>query len=95
MQKRINYSYGVMARANKALLAPVGLAWADSRREHPSLELYADETHPNQTGTYLAASVFYSVFFRESPVGLPHPDSLDESTALILQKTADTYSNIF
>ena len=65
MQKRINYSYGVMARANKALLAPVGLAWADSRREHPSLELYADETHPNQTGTYLAASVFYSVFFRD------------------------------
>jgi hypothetical protein len=95
MQKRLNYSYGVMARANKALLAPVGLAWADSRREHPSLELYADETHPNQTGTYLAACVFYSVFFRESPAGLPAPASLDEETALTLQKTAGTYSNIF
>ena len=89
MQQRINHSYLAMARNNSASIAPVGQAWAAVRTQQPSLELYADEAHPNQTGTYLAACVFYGVFFQDSPVGLPCPLSLNKQNALALQKAAE------
>lgn len=88
MQKRIDRSYSTMAGDNNALLAPVGQAWSEVRTNRSSIDLYADETHPNLTGTYLAACVFYDVFFKKSPVGLWHPPEIDDETALYLQTTA-------
>jgi hypothetical protein len=81
MQKRIGQGYELLAKANKGSVAPVGRAWAKVRKEHPEIDLYADDSHPNPTGTYLAACVFFSVFFNESPVGLPHPSSIEDQTA--------------
>ncbi len=89
MQRRINKSYFTMAMDNNAMTAPVGAAWAIVRDERPDIGLYADETHPNPTGTYLAACVFYHVIFGQSAVGLSHPSSLDDDTAAYLQETAD------
>ena len=43
-----------MARDNQALVAPVGEAWWIVREERPDIALYADNTHPNPTGTYLS-----------------------------------------
>ncbi|MDD5218689.1 MAG: SGNH/GDSL hydrolase family protein [Candidatus Omnitrophica bacterium] len=93
MQRRINQSYVAMAKQNRGLLAPVGQVWALVRRNKPSLELYSDDTHPNLTGTYLAACVFYAVLFNDSPLGLPHPQPVDNDTAFYLQKiTAEVLS---
>lgn len=89
MQRRINESYFTMARDNFAMTAPVGVAWANVRQEHPDINLYNDETHPNPAGTYLAACVFYGVLFNDSAVGLSHPPSVDDMTAAYLQKAAD------
>lgn len=89
MQKRIDNSYSTMARDNNALLAPVGQAWNEVRTYRSSINLYADETHPNLTGTYLAACVFYNVIFKKSPVGLWHPSEIDDDTASYLQSAAE------
>ncbi|MBF0502064.1 MAG: DUF4886 domain-containing protein [Candidatus Riflebacteria bacterium] len=89
MQKRLITSYTRMAQQNRGILAPVGLAWKKVRSEKPALNLYQDETHPDITGTYLAACVFYAVLFKDSPVGLSHPGQIDDNTAEYLQKTAD------
>ena len=88
-QKRIDESYSEMASDNRALIAPVGKAWAMFRKMNPSIELYADNTHPNVAGSYLAACVFFSTFFNESAIGLPHPQPLDDQTALYLQQISD------
>jgi hypothetical protein len=51
-------------------VAPVGLAWARVRRERPELSLYSrDGSHPNATGSYLAACVFYVQLTGNSPLG--------------------------
>ena len=88
-QRRINASYLTMARDNKALVAPVGEAWRIVREERPDIALYADNTHPNPTGTYLAACVFYATLFRRPCTGAAVPRRVDKSIAAYLQKIAD------
>ena len=89
MQSRINESYATMAMGNNALVAPVGLVWKKVREQYPSIDLYADETHPNLAGTYLAACVFYTVFFNDTSTGLSHPSAIDGQTASAIQNVTD------
>jgi hypothetical protein len=89
MQDNLNSSYFHMARQNQSLLAPVGIAWQSVRSERPRIELYNDDTHPNTTGSYLAACVFYSLLFNDSPKGLPHPREIRNDIALYLQGMAE------
>ena len=88
MQRRINASYTVMAQHNSALLAPVGVAWANVRARNKSLELYADEKHPNLLGTYLAACVITDVILKDNPGELSNPPQIDRGTAIYLQRMA-------
>lgn len=89
MQRRINRSYLKMARDNQALVAPVGEAWRIVRKERPDIALYADNTHPNPTGTYLAACVFYATLFQSPCIGAAVPRQVNQPIAEFLQKTAD------
>lgn len=94
MQNRINQGYLTMATENNALIAPVGLVWKKVRERYPSIDLYADEIHPNLTGAYLAACVFYSVFFNDTSAGLAHPSVIDSQTALAIQNITDEVSKL-
>ena len=89
MQTKLNQSYSDMAKANKAALAPVGELWADVRADRPALDLYADDTHPNLTGSYLVALVIYTTIFKQRPLGLSHPPEIDNYTAAYLQEMVD------
>lgn len=86
MQERINAGYKRMAEQNQGLLVPVGEIWKNVRAERPDINLYKDDTHPNVTGTYLAACAFYAVLFKDSPVGLSYPEQIDDPIADYLQK---------
>jgi len=95
MQLQIDQGY--MTIANE-LVAPVGYAWLTTLLQNPQLGLWqADGSHPTELGTYLAACVFYSVIFRQSPENnsyhthLPaftahYFQSLEANTVLILQR---------
>jgi hypothetical protein len=96
-QRALNRAYFKIAEALKALVAPVGPAWARVRRERPKLKLFAnDGSHPTPAGTYLAACVFFAVLTGRSPVGLPAKVvrrnrtlvELELAVAQYLQKTA-------
>lgn len=53
-------------------VAPVGIAWKIALAADPPFVLHSqDKSHPNPTGTYLAACVFYATLLDASPVGLP------------------------
>jgi hypothetical protein len=89
MQNQINYGYTYIAQELHAMAAPVGLAWSIAVKEHPELSLWQDDgSHPTETGTYLAACVFYAVIFHESPEELSYRADLPKETTKILQTIA-------
>lgn len=67
-------TYRVLADAIGAEIVPVGLAWMAMREESPGSALYMEDgSHPTPVGTYVAASVFYSVLYGKPSAGLiPH-----------------------
>lgn len=88
-QPAITSAYTDLSAATCGTLVPVGDAWAAYRTAHPDEKFYNDNRHPSPAGTYLAACVFYSVIYGESPVGLPaHPATLDAAQARRIQETA-------
>lgn len=89
MQKRVNRCYIEMGKNNRALIAPVGEVWRMVREEKPNLNLYSDNVHPNVTGTYLAACVFYATFFGETPVGSSISSGIDRASAQYIQQVVD------
>ncbi len=71
-QGRLTYAYMSAARAGRAVVAPVGLAWSLVRRTSPAIELFAsDGSHPSPAGTYLAACTLFAAIFDRDPKGLP------------------------
>ena len=71
-QTVISQAYAGLSKQLNARLAPVGDAWQIALRSDPKLVLHdADHKHPNATGTYLAACVFYATLYGQCPEGLP------------------------
>jgi len=91
-QAEITKEYQKEARAIGAILAPVGDAWENAINGKPRIVLHASDTHhANPSGSYLAACVFYSLFFNKSPEGLPRNivDPADSSKVLATLVPAD------
>lgn len=89
MQLQIDEGYVRIAQELNAPLAPVGFAWYKYWRQNPQMNLWQnDGTHPNESGTYLAACVFYAALYRQSPEGLSYRGNLSADEAKILQKIA-------
>lgn len=91
MQQNLRQGIVDLAFDTDTWVAPVGVAWARVRNDHPSIDLYqADGSHPSVEGTYLAACVFYCSLLRGTCVGAPYTASLPTSTAAILQQVASS-----
>lgn len=76
-----------------ALVIPVGLAFEEAFRRKPDMQLHKDYdgSHPNLSGTYLAACVVYASLYGKSPVGNTYDyyGNVDKETAAFLQKVAE------
>jgi len=65
MQKRLTSGYRTAAsKAGNAYVVPVGSIWAESRKLAGGL-YSIDGSHPNATGNYLGACVFYTAIFNK------------------------------
>ena len=89
-QHAITEAYTTIAREIGAVLVPVGPVWHRFRTAHAEPALYdRDMSHPSAAGSYLAACVFFTVLFRQSPVGLPVlVPNLTDAAARVLQSAA-------
>jgi hypothetical protein len=86
MQTQINNGYLGIAQELNVAEAPVGFAWLAASRMNPQPSLWQEDgSHPTEQGTYLAACVFYSVIFRQSPEGLSFRANLTKEAAQALQ----------
>jgi hypothetical protein len=89
MQFQIDIGYIGISQELGAPVAPVGYAWLLAVGQNPRLDLWqADGSHPSETGTYLAACVFYATIYRQSPAGLSYTAGLPQDTVLFLQQMA-------
>jgi len=89
-QTTISEAYTAIAKEVGATVVPVGLAWQNFLRRHTLPVLHdKDGSHPTPAGSYLAACVFFSAMFRESPVGIEaDPCGLDSTDRAGLQRAA-------
>ncbi len=97
MTAQLSKAYSSIGDEVGALVAPVGLAFAQAREVMPELALLTDDgRHPSMAGTYLAACVFYATLMRRSPQGLAYDAGLAPEVAAGLQhlawQTTNTYA---
>ena len=91
MQGALMSGYMTIADELSAAVAPVGSAWQEVLQLDTGIELWqSDGSHPTESGTYLAACVFYAAIFQESPQGLSYTAGIPEETAQTLQSVATT-----
>ncbi len=86
MQARLRLWYGNVAKANDALVAPVGDAWERNYQSKQPYRLHvADNSHPDFKGTYLAALVMYKTIYQPKDVAVAYRGKLSEVDAKALQ----------
>lgn len=86
MQARLRLWYGNVAKANEAVVAPVGDAWERNYQSKQPFRLHvADNSHPDFNGTYLAALVMYKTIYQPKDVAVAYRGKLSEADAKTLQ----------
>ena len=89
MTGQLATEYLQAGRQNNALVVPAGLAFAESIRRRPELNLYvADKRHPSLAGTYLGACTVLASVYRQNPIGNPYTAGLPADVAAHLQQVA-------
>ena len=91
MHRKISASYEKAAKANKALLAPVGKAFAIIHGEDKELfrSLYkGDGSHPSSKGGYLVACLFHGLLSGNSPLTIRWNAKFTTKTASDLRNAA-------
>jgi len=90
MQDSLESAYTNIADSINAYVSPVGIAWKKVIEDTNIVLHSSDNSHPNFAGSYLAACVFHSIFWNESPVGITYKGSLSQQLATYLQQVADS-----
>lgn len=90
MQDTLTAAYCENAYATNSYVAPVGEAWRAALAADPNLVLHSnDNSHPSYDGSYLAACIFYSVFWNKSSIGIYHDKQINDTKAELLQTISD------
>ena len=88
MQERIFTTYTDMAFENGGVIAPVGVAWKNIRKEHPEIELYIEDNfHPSLAGSYLAANTIFATLAGGDFLPI-YIEGLDDDQRRILHEAA-------
>jgi len=84
MQELLNNAFFKIAQELNIDIAPVGIASRNALDEKSDFVFHLpDKIHPNLTGAYLTACVFYSVFYKKSPGGLPNQITVNGSVKVL------------
>ena len=91
--ERLDALYTSLGKEIGATVIPVGLAFAEARRQRPDIALQQDydHSHPTLAGTYLASAVTYATLYGGNPVGLAYDyyGRLPADQTAFLQKVAE------
>lgn len=90
MQDSLTAAYTRLAQASNAQLAPVGEAWRWHLDRGGFGLHHPDQSHPNFSGSYLAACVFHNMIWGLPSSGNAYTGSLSATQAQALQQAADS-----
>lgn len=85
----INASYDLVAERNGLLKSENGNKFYKVLIEHPEIELYDDDIHPNENGSFLNACIFYQLFTGKKASGLSYIGNIEPKTARLLKRIAE------
>jgi len=89
MAIKLAAAYEAIAEETGYHLSPVGSAFLDVYKNHPSINLYSsDNSHPSAAGSYLAALCHYAALYGTSPIGVEYKHTFTDKVAEILQTAA-------
>lgn len=86
--KLINESYKLIASKNHLIESNNGEKYFEVRTKYPEIELYEDESHPNENGAFLNACIFYQMLTDKKASDLIYTGDIDAKTAKKLKKIA-------
>lgn len=93
MQREVSLAYKRLAEETGSICFPAGLLFAGARTLRPDLDLFFDDKHPSELGTYMLGLAFTRFFTEEPSTGLPERittvDRNDEKLYLIFTHTSD------
>jgi hypothetical protein len=89
MTQQLSDEYVKAGKANRALVVPAGIAFAESIKRRADLKLHMpDKRHPTLAGTYLASAVVLASVFKTNPVGSTYTAGLPADVVAHLQQVA-------
>lgn len=87
--KLINESYDLVAEKNNLLKSDNGTKFYEVLTNHPEIELYEDDIHPNKYGAFLNACIFYKVLTDKKASKLKYNGKIEPKTAELLKQIAE------
>jgi hypothetical protein len=93
MQEPVARAYRKLATETQSICFPAGLLFAAARQLRPELNLFFDDKHPSELGTYMLGLAFCRFFTGQKVSGLPERvttiDRNDEKLYLIFTHKKD------
>ena len=90
MQDSLESAYWGITNELNAQIAPVGIAWKKAITINDIILHATDDSHPNYSGAYLSACVFYSMIWDENSFENSFIGNLEQEIAHLLQSNADS-----
>src|SRR6056297_239288 len=72
MQDPVAKAYRKLAEETQSVCFPAGMLFANARQLRPDLDLFFDDKHPSELGTYMLGLAFTRFFTGKEASGLPH-----------------------
>ncbi len=85
----INESYNLVAEENDLIKSNNGTKYFEVRTKFPEIELYEDESHPNENGAFLNACIFYQMLTDKKASDLIYNGEIEPKTAEKLKKIVE------
>ncbi|MBL0315802.1 MAG: hypothetical protein IPP69_08490 [Flavobacteriales bacterium] len=89
MQDSLTASYLSLSQIIQAKVAPCGEAWRDVMAQTNEVLHSGDASHPNYSGSYIAACTMYATFWKEGSEGTSFVGTIDPTLATQFQQIAD------
>jgi len=85
----ISDSYHLVAKKNNLIESNNGAKYFEVRTKYPEIELYEDDSHPNENGAFLNACIFYQILTGKKASDLIYIGEIEPKLAKKLKKIAE------
>jgi len=86
--KLINSAYTILSEQNNVIKSSNGDKFYETLTKHPSVNLYEDDSHPNEKDSFLNACIFYELITNSRASTLKFTGTIEPETAQLIKDIA-------